>query len=76
MKDVQAMCKKISGLPNDRGGVLSYNLRRLKGFVFWVKRSPQAVKKRASMTFDLDMQDTTREWILKKRDLEDAKIDA
>jgi hypothetical protein len=48
MKDVQAMCKKISGLPNARGGVPSYNLqRRLKGFVFWVKRSPQAVKKRA-----------------------------
>jgi hypothetical protein len=39
MKDVQAMCKKISGLLNARRGILiGSNLqRKLKAFIFWVK---------------------------------------
>jgi hypothetical protein len=39
MKDVDDMCKQISGLYNAHGGVpMGYNLvHRLIGFVFWVK---------------------------------------
>lgn len=80
MKDVQAMCKKISGLPNARGGVLiGYNLqRRLKGFVFWVKDHHRRGQEADVDDFDLDIckEALERMDIEEKRDLEDAKIDA
>jgi hypothetical protein len=57
VKDVSAMCMKISGLSNTRGGILiGYNLvRRLKGFVFWVKDQHHHNQIPLEEDFDLDV---------------------
>jgi hypothetical protein len=79
VKDVSAMCKKISGLSNARGGILiGYNLvRRLKGFVFWVKDQHRRNQIPLEEDFDLDVCKNALERmdIEEKRDSDDAKIE-
>jgi hypothetical protein len=79
VKDVSAMCKKISGLSNARGGILiGYNLvRRLKGLVFWVKDQHRRNQIPLEEDFDLDVCKNALERmdIEEKRDSDDAKIE-
>jgi hypothetical protein len=80
LKDVADMCKKISGLSNARGGVrIGYNLvRRLKGFVFWVKDHHRRDQQPDAADWNMEACRASLESmdIEEKRAKDDTKIDA
>ena len=79
-KDVGEMCKKISTQPNNRGGVrIGYNLvRRLKGFVFWVKDHHRRGQTPVEANWNLEIckESLDKMDIEEKSEKDDTKIDA
>ena len=80
VKDVEDMCKKISGLSNNRGGVRIglVLVRRLKGRVYWVKDHQRRGQIANAEDWSLDICRNSIEAmdIEQSRKDDDSKIDA